>query len=73
MTKLAPARAGGFVMGVWFLSLSIGDWVAGRAGSLFASMPLPKLFGISGAVPVLAAVILALLVRPTKRLMSGVS
>jgi proton-dependent oligopeptide transporter, POT family len=73
MTKLAPARAGGFVMGVWFLSLSIGDWVAGRAGSLFESMPLPKLFGISGAVPLLAAVVLALLIKPTKRLMSGIS
>ncbi len=73
MTKLAPARAAGFVMGVWFLSLSIGDWVAGRAGSLFESMPLPKLFGISGVVPVLAALVLALLIKPTKRLMSGVS
>jgi proton-dependent oligopeptide transporter, POT family len=73
MTKLAPARAAGFVMGVWFLSISIGDWLAGRAGSLFASMPLPKLFGISGVVPVLAALVLALLIRPTKRLMSGVS
>jgi proton-dependent oligopeptide transporter, POT family len=73
MTKLAPARAAGFVMGVWFLSLSIGDWVAGRAGSLFESMPLPKLFGISGVVPILAALVLALLIKPTKRLMSGVS
>jgi POT family proton-dependent oligopeptide transporter len=73
MTKLAPARAAGFVMGVWFLSLSIGDWMAGRAGSLFESMPLPKLFGISGVVPIVAAVILALLVKPTKRLMSGIS
>jgi proton-dependent oligopeptide transporter, POT family len=73
MTKLAPVRAAGFVMGVWFLSLSIGDWMAGRAGSLFESMPLPKLFGISGVVPIVAAVILALLVKPTKRLMSGVS
>ena len=73
MTKLAPARAAGFVMGVWFLSLSIGNWLAGRAGSLFESMPLPKLFGISGVVPVLAAVVLALLIKPTKRLMSGVS
>jgi hypothetical protein len=36
-------------------------------------MPLPKLFGISGVVPIVAAVILALLVKPTKRLMSGVS
>jgi POT family proton-dependent oligopeptide transporter len=73
MTKLAPARAAGFVMGVWFLSLSIGDWLAGRAGSLFESMPLAKLFGLSGIVPIVAAVILALLIKPTKRLMSGVS
>lgn len=73
MTKLAPARAMGFVMGVWFLSISIGDWLAGKAGSLFESMPLKQLFGISGLIPVAAAVVLALLVKPTKRLMSGVS
>lgn len=73
MTKLAPARAGGFVMGIWFLASSIGDWLAGRAGSMFESMPLPKLFGISGLVPIAAAIILALLVKPTKRLMSGVN
>jgi proton-dependent oligopeptide transporter, POT family len=73
MTKLAPVRTAGFVMGVWFLSISIGNWMAGRAGSLFESMPLPKLFGISGTVPIIAALILALLVKPTKRLMSGIS
>jgi POT family proton-dependent oligopeptide transporter len=73
MTKLAPARAVGFVMGIWFLATSIGDWLAGRAGSLFESMPLPKLFGISAAIPIFAAIVLALLVRPTKRLMSGVN
>jgi POT family proton-dependent oligopeptide transporter len=73
MTKLAPVRTAGFVMGVWFLSISIGNWMAGRAGSLFESMPLPKLFGVSATVPIIAALILALLVRPTKRLMSGIS
>jgi POT family proton-dependent oligopeptide transporter len=73
MTKLAPARAMGFVMGVWFLSISIGDWVAGRAGSQFETMPLPTLFGVSAAVPIIGAVLLALLVKPTKRLMAGVS
>jgi POT family proton-dependent oligopeptide transporter len=60
-------------MGIWFLSTSIGEWLAGKAGSLFSSMPLPKLFGFSAAVPIAAAVVLALLVKPTKRLMSGVS
>jgi len=73
MTKLAPVRAAGFVMGVWFLSISIGDWLAGRAGSLYESMPLLKLFGVCAAVALLAALVLALLVKPTKHLMSGVS
>jgi len=73
MTKLAPARAAGFAMGIWFLSTSVGEWLAGKAGSLYASMPLPKLFGISALVPFAAALLLALLVKPTKKLMSGVT
>jgi POT family proton-dependent oligopeptide transporter len=73
MTKLAPARAAGFAMGIWFLSTSVGEWLAGKAGSLYASMPLPKLFGISALVPFVAALLLALLVKPTKKLMSGVT
>jgi POT family proton-dependent oligopeptide transporter len=73
MTKLAPARAAGFAMGIWFLSTSVGEWLAGKAGSHFGSMPLARLFGISAVAPLLAAVVLALLVKPTKRLMSGVS
>jgi hypothetical protein len=35
-------------------------------------MPLPDLFGTVAGVTIAAAVILALLVRPTVRLMSGV-
>ena len=72
-TKLAPARAAGFAMGIWFLSTSIGEWLAGKAGSMFESVPLPKLFGVSAAVPFAAAVVLALLIKPTKKLMAGVS
>lgn len=72
-TKLAPARAAGFAMGVWFLATSMGEWLAGKAGSLFGSMPLPKLFGISALIPFIAAIALVLLIKPTKQLMSGVS
>lgn len=72
-TKLAPARSAGFAMGVWFLATSMGEWLAGKAGSLFGSMPLPKLFGLSALIPFIAAAALALLIKPTKRLMSGVS
>jgi POT family proton-dependent oligopeptide transporter len=73
MTKLAPARAAGFAMGIWFLSTSIGEWLAGKAGSMFSSMPLPKLFGISAVIPFAATLLLALLVKPTRRLMVGLS
>ena len=71
-TKLAPDRAAGFMMGIWFLSISIGNWLAGKAASLYSSMPLPTLFGSVAAFTIGAAVVLALLIKPTVRLMSGV-
>jgi proton-dependent oligopeptide transporter, POT family len=72
MTKLAPARAAGFVMGIWFLATAIGNWLAGRAGGLFESMPLPQLFGVVAGTTLVAAVALAVLIKPTVRMMSGV-
>ena len=73
MTKLAPARAAGFIMGVWFLATGMGNWLAGKAGSLYDTVPLPKLFAAVAAVAMVSALVLAFLVRPTKRMMSGVS
>jgi POT family proton-dependent oligopeptide transporter len=61
------------MMGIWFLSISIGDWLAGKAASLYSSIPLPSLFGIVAGCTIVAALVLALLIRPTVRLMSGVS
>jgi proton-dependent oligopeptide transporter, POT family len=72
MTKLAPDRAAGFMMGIWFLSTSIGNWLAGKAASLYSSLPLPTLFGSVAAFTIAAAVVLAVLVKPTVKLMSGV-
>ena len=72
MTKLAPARAAGFIMGLWFLSTSIGNWLAGQAASVYSSMPLPTLFGTVAGFSIAAAIVLALLIKPTVRLMQGV-
>jgi POT family proton-dependent oligopeptide transporter len=72
MTKLAPDRAAGFIMGIWFLSTSIGNWLAGKAASLYSSMPLPTLFSSVAWPSILAAIVLALLIKPTVRMMSGV-
>jgi POT family proton-dependent oligopeptide transporter len=73
MTKLAPERAAGFMMGIWFLSISIGNWLAGEAASLYSSMPLPELFGSVAVFSIVAAFVLVLLIRPTVRLMGSVN
>lgn len=72
MTKLAPARVGGFLMGVWFLSISAGNYLGGRMASLYEALPLPSLFGAVAGFALAAAVLLAFLVRPICRLMGGV-
>jgi POT family proton-dependent oligopeptide transporter len=72
MTKLAPARAAGFIMGIWFLTNSIGNWLAGKAASMYSSVPLPTLFGANAGFSIVAAIVLALMIKPTVRLMQGV-
>jgi POT family proton-dependent oligopeptide transporter len=72
VTKLAPARIGGLMMGVWFLSLSLGNKLGGWVAGFFDTLPLPKLFGAVSLTTIAAAVLLALLVKPIRRLMSGV-
>jgi POT family proton-dependent oligopeptide transporter len=72
MTKLAPARVAGLMMGVWFVSISIGDYLAGKAASVYESMSLPSLFGTVAVFGIGGAVLLVVLIKPTVRLMSGV-
>ena len=72
MTKLAPTRVAGLMMGVWFLSISIGNYIGGRVASLYEALPLTVLFVIVGAMAVVVGAALALFIRPMVRLMGGV-
>jgi POT family proton-dependent oligopeptide transporter len=72
MTKLAPARVAGMMMGLWFVSIGIGDYLGGRVASLYESISLPTLFGVVAGVAFIAAIALIVLIKPTVRLMSGV-
>ncbi len=72
VTKLAPVRVVGLMMGVWFLSIAAGNKLAGWAAGLTASVSLPTLFGSIAAITIGAALVLMLLVRPIRRLMGGV-
>jgi proton-dependent oligopeptide transporter, POT family len=72
MTKLAPARVASLIMGMWFVSISVGDYISGRLASLFDTMPLPQLFGSVGLIALVLGLVLALFNKPMKRLMGGV-
>ena len=72
VTKLAPPRIVGMMMGVWFLSIAAGNKLAGWVAGLSASVPLTTLFGALAGVTLGAAVVLFLLLHPVRRLMGGV-
>jgi POT family proton-dependent oligopeptide transporter len=73
MTKLAPARIASLMMGVWFLSTSVGDFIGGRLASVYESFPLPELFGIVAAFCIVVGALLVFLLKPMKTLTGGVN
>jgi proton-dependent oligopeptide transporter, POT family len=73
MTRLAPVRVAGLMMGVWFLATSVGNFIGGRLSSLYGSMPLPELFGAIAAVGVAGGVVMFGLTPAIKRLMVEVN
>ena len=72
VTKLAPLRIVGLMMGVWFLSNAAGNKIAGWAAGFFSSMPLNQLFTITTVVLLAAAIVMFAMIKPSKRLMGDV-
>jgi proton-dependent oligopeptide transporter, POT family len=70
MTKLAPVKMAGLMMGVWFLSLSIGSYIGGLIAGEFKPEPdvLYGLFSKVAMVAIGAAVVLLVLVPLFKKL-----
>ena len=59
-------------MGVWFLSISVGNYIGGQVAGLFEQLPLPTLFLTVFSTTAAASLILVLLIKPIRRLMGGV-
>jgi proton-dependent oligopeptide transporter, POT family len=72
-TRLAPARVAGLMMGVFYLAISVGNFIGGRLASLYSSMPLPNLFGAIAAAGIGAGLVMFALTPPVKRLMGDVN
>ena len=75
VTKLAPAKLVGLMMGAWFLATSLGNKLAGYLSGFFDpnnSWQLTKLYGGIALGLLASAVILALLTPTIKKLMGRV-
>ncbi|HEU4570903.1 MAG TPA: peptide MFS transporter [Gemmatimonadales bacterium] len=70
MTKLAPDRVKGMIMGVWFLATSMGNLIAGNVTKLYASFTVPQLFLAVAVFCFVPAIVMFLLVRPIRRMLA---
>jgi POT family proton-dependent oligopeptide transporter len=74
VTKLAPPRFVGQMMGVWFMSIALGNLVAGLIGGNVDPEKLtemPALFQRTALSLFVAAVLLGALVVPIRRMLQG--
>jgi POT family proton-dependent oligopeptide transporter len=74
VTKVAPARFGSLMMGVWFLSIAAANYLGGFLASMMHEVPsLSKFFMIPVATSFGAAILMLALVPVLKRLTASVS
>lgn len=68
MTRLAPARFAGVIMGVFFMSIATGNFIGGRLAGFYESMKLEQLFLYVALVAMAAGGLLAVFVKPLRRM-----
>jgi POT family proton-dependent oligopeptide transporter len=74
MTKLAPTRFKGQMMGVWFMAAALGNLIAGMVGGNVDPNKLdemPKLFMKTTESLFISAVVLAIMIIPIRRMMAN--
>ena len=72
VTKLAPYRIAGAMMGLWFLSIAVGNKLAGWVAGFFDQLPLPDLFGRVALVAFATSVILLALTPQIRKLTGSI-
>jgi POT family proton-dependent oligopeptide transporter len=75
MTKLAPVKFKGQMMGVWFMATALGNLIAGLVGGKVDPEKLPEmpiLFRQTSMSLFVAAIVCGLLVIPVRRMMRDV-
>ncbi len=79
VTKLAPKKLVGQMMGIWFMSIALGNLIAGLVAGEFDETAiqenpsqLPDLFTNITVFTIVAGLIFLLLYKPVKRLMGNI-
>jgi POT family proton-dependent oligopeptide transporter len=72
MTKLAPARVVGLMMGVWFMATSVGNYIGGRLASVYEAFTPTTLFAVVGGFCVGLGLLMFVFVKPMRNMMGGV-
>jgi POT family proton-dependent oligopeptide transporter len=68
VTKLAPRRLVGQMMGTFFMGNALGNLIAGLTAGAFSTMPLPELFGTIAKVTGAGGLLLLIFSGPIRRL-----
>jgi len=73
MTRLAPRKIVGAMMGIWFLGASVGNFLAGRMAGLYESLPLETLFWRVSLLPIAAGAVMFVFSKRFTKMMGGAS
>ncbi len=57
VSKVAPKRIRGLMMGFWFSATAVGSYIAGKMAGLYAELPHHQLFLIIAVLPLFACVL----------------
>ncbi|MFZ5471175.1 MAG: peptide MFS transporter [Myxococcota bacterium] len=71
VTKLAPQRMASLMMGVWFLSSAVANYLAGWIGGFSKTLGEFQLFGAIVGATAVAGVLLLVVSKPLRRMTHG--
>jgi len=71
VTKVAPLRMVSMMMGVWYLSSFVGNYLTGYLGTYYEKMPHPTFFWMLAAIAGLAGLALFAMNRPLDRIVGA--
>jgi POT family proton-dependent oligopeptide transporter len=70
MTKLAPLRYAGLMLGVWFLAASVGNFIGGNVAGFYGSFTTDQIFTAVTVFVLASCALMLVFVRPIKRMLA---